>query len=165
MSERYSELFDRFTERARKVMALANLEAQRFNHEFIGTEHILLGLVKEGCGVGVNVLKSFGVDLGKVQLAVMKLIKRGPDVVAEGRLPETPRAKKAIEYAIEEANNLDHHFVGTEHLLLGLMREQDGIAAQVLTSLGLKLENVRKEVCNLLAPGPDSKEQPFSSSQ
>jgi len=122
-------MFERFTDRARKVMALANQEAQRFNHEYIGTEHILLGLVKEGSGVGANVLKNLDVDLRKVRLEVEKLVKSGPDMVTMGKLPQTPRAKKVIEYAIEEARNLNHNYVGTEHLLLGLLREHDGVAA------------------------------------
>ncbi len=143
-------MFERFTDRARKVMALANQEAQRFNHEYIGTEHILLGLVKEGSGVGANVLKRLDVDLRKVRLEVEKLVKSGPDMVTMGKLPQTPRAKKVIEYAIEEARNLNHNYVGTEHLLLGLLREHDGVAAQVLMNLGLKLEEVREEVLNLL---------------
>ncbi len=143
-------MFERFTDRARKVMALANQEAQRFNHEYIGTEHILLGLVKEGSGVGANVLKNMDVDLRKVRLEVEKLVKAGPEMVTMGKLPQTPRAKKVIEYAIEEARSLNHNYVGTEHLLLGLLREHDGVAAQVLRNLGLKLEEVREEVLNLL---------------
>ena len=150
-------MFERFTDRARKVMALANQEAQRFNHEYIGTEHILLGLVKEGSGVGANVLKNLDVDLRKVRLEVEKLVKSGPDMVTMGKLPQTPRAKKVIEYAIEEARNLNHNYVGTEHLLLGLLREHDGVAAQVLMNLGLKLEEVREEVLNLLGAGLDRK--------
>jgi len=146
-------MFERFTDRARKVMALANQEAQRFNHEYIGTEHILLGLVKEGSGVGANVLKNLDVDLRKVRLEVEKLVKSGPDMVTMGKLPQTPRAKKVIEYAIEEARNLNHNYVGTEHLLLGLLREHDGVAAQVLMNLGLRLEEVREEVLNLLGAG------------
>ncbi len=146
-------MFERFTERARKVMALANQEAQRFNHEYIGTEHILLGLVKEGTGVGANVLKNLGVELHKVRMEVEKLVKAGPDMVTMGKLPQTPRAKKVIEYSIEEARNLNHNYVGTEHILLGLLREHDGVAAQVLMNLGLKLEEVRDEVLNLLGAG------------
>ncbi|MCK6477501.1 MAG: ATP-dependent Clp protease ATP-binding subunit, partial [Phycisphaerales bacterium] len=131
----------------------ANQEAQRFNHEYIGTEHILLGLVKEGSGVGANVLKNLDVDLRKVRLEVEKLVKAGPEMVTMGKLPQTPRAKKVIEYAIEEARNLNHNYVGTEHLLLGLLREHDGVAAQVLMNLNLKLEEVREEVLNLLGAG------------
>ena len=151
-------MFERFTDRARKVMALANQEAQRFNHDYIGTEHILLGLVKEGSGVGANVLKNLNVDLRKVRMEVEKLVKSGPEMVTMGKLPQTPRAKRVIEYAIEEARNLNHNYVGTEHLLLGLLREQDGVAAQVLQNLGLKLEDVREEVLNLLGAGVEPEE-------
>ncbi|MFM7133761.1 MAG: ATP-dependent Clp protease ATP-binding subunit, partial [Planctomycetota bacterium] len=153
-------MFERLTDRARKVMALANQEAQRLNHEYIGTEHILLGLVKEGSGVGANVLKNLDIDLRKVRLEVEKLVKSGPEMVTMGKLPQTPRAKKVIEYAIEEARNLNHNYVGTEHLLLGLLREHDGVAAQVLMNLGLKLEEVREEVLNLLGAGVESEEAP-----
>ncbi|MHC4125470.1 MAG: ATP-dependent Clp protease ATP-binding subunit [Planctomycetota bacterium] len=146
-------MFERFTDRARKVMALANQEAQRFNHEYIGTEHILLGLVKEGSGVGATVLKNLDVDIKKLRLEVEKLVKSGPDMVTMGKLPQTPRAKKVIEFAIEEARSLNHNYVGTEHILLGLLRESEGIAAQVLMSLGLKLEDIRQEVLNLLGAG------------
>jgi len=146
-------MFERFTDRARKVMALANQEAQRFNHEYIGTEHILLGLVKEGSGVGATVLKNLDVDIKKLRLEVEKLVKSGPDMVTMGKLPQTPRAKKVIEYAIEEARALNHNYVGTEHILLGLLRETEGIAAQVLMGMGLKLEDIRQEVLNLLGAG------------
>ena len=148
--------YERFTDRARKVMQLANQEAQRFNHEYIGTEHILLGLVKEGSGVAANVLKNLDIDLRKIRLEVEKLVRSGPDLVTMGRLPQTPRAKKVIEYSMEEARNLNHNYVGTEHILLGLLREQEGVAAQVLMNLGLKLEDVRKEVLNLLGHGLES---------
>jgi len=145
-------MYERFTDRARKVMQLANQEAQRFNHEYIGTEHILLGLVKEGSGVAANVLKNLDIDLRKIRLEVEKIVQHGPggEQVVMGRLPHTPRAKKVIEYSIEEARNLNHNYVGTEHLLLGLLREHEGVAAQVLMNLGLKLEDVREEVLNLL---------------
>lgn len=101
-------MFERFTDRARKVMALANQEAQRFNHEYVGTEHVLLGLVKEGQGVAANVLHSLGIDLKKIRLEVEKIVKSGPDMVTMGKLPQTPRAKKVIEFAIEEALSLIH---------------------------------------------------------
>ncbi len=151
-------MYERFTDRARKVMQLANQEAQRFNHEYIGTEHILLGLVKEGSGVAANVLKNLDVDLRKIRLEVEKIVQSGPDMVTMGKLPQTPRAKKVIEYAMEEARNLNHNYVGTEHLLLGLLREQEGVAAQVLMNLGLKLEDVRDEVLNLLGHGLEGEE-------
>src|SRR5690242_2791025 len=145
-------MYERFTDRARKVMQLANQEAQRLNHEYIGTEHILLGLVKEGSGVAANVLKNLDIDLRKIRLEVEKIVQHGPggEQVVMGRLPHTPRAKKVIDYSVEEARNLNHNYVGTEHLLLGLLREQEGVAAQVLMNLGLKLEDVREEVLNLL---------------
>jgi len=146
-------MFERFTDRARKVMALANQEAQRFNHEYIGTEHILLGLVKEGSGVGANVLRNLNVDLDKVGAEVEKLVKTGPDMITFAKLPQTPRAKMVSEYALDEARNLGHNYVGTEHLLLGLIREQDGAAAQVLLNLGLRLWAVREEVVGVLGVG------------
>src|SRR6187399_1013884 len=146
-------MYERFTDRARKVMQLANQEAQRFNHEYIGTEHVLLGLIKEGSGVAANVLKNLDIDLRKIRLEVEKLVQSGPDMVTMGKLPQTPRAKKVIEYSMEEARNLNHNYVGTEHILLGLLREQEGVAAQVLMNLGLKLEEVREEVLNLLGHG------------
>src|SRR3954468_4497623 len=153
-------MYERFTDRARKVMQLANQEAQRFNHEYIGTEHILLGLVKEGSGVAANVLKNLDIDLRKIRLEVEKIVQHGPggEQVVMGRLPHTPPAKKVIEYSIEDARNLNHNYGGTEHLLLGLLREQEGVAAQVLMNLGLKLEDVREEVLNLLGAGADPEE-------
>ncbi|MBM4020033.1 MAG: ATP-dependent Clp protease ATP-binding subunit [Planctomycetes bacterium] len=149
-------MFERFTDRARKVMALANQEAQRFNHEYVGTEHVLLGLVKEGQGVAANVLHNLAVDLKKIRLEVEKIVKTGPNMVTMGKLPQTPRAKKVIEFAIEEARNLGHNYVGTEHLLLGLLREHDGVAAQVLMNLGLKLDEVRTEVLNILGASQEA---------
>ena len=149
-------MYERFTDRARKVMQLANQEAQRFNHEYIGTEHVLLGLIKEGSGVAANVLKNLDIDLRKIRMEVEKLVQSGPDMVTMGKLPQTPRAKKVIEYSMEEARNLNHNYVGTEHILLGLLREQEGVAAQVLMNLGLKLEDVREEVLNLLGHGMEN---------
>jgi ATP-dependent Clp protease ATP-binding subunit ClpC len=137
-------------------MQLANQEAQRFNHEYIGTEHVLLGLIKEGSGVAANVLKNLDIDLRKIRMEVEKLVQSGPDMVTMGKLPQTPRAKKVIEYSMEEARNLNHNYVGTEHILLGLLREQEGVAAQVLMNLGLKLEDVREEVLNLLGHGMEN---------
>lgn len=145
--------YERFTDRARKVIQLANQEAQRFNHEYVGTEHILLGLIKEGGGVAANVLKNLGLDLRKIRLEVEKQVSSGPDLVTMGRLPQTPRAKKVIEYAMQEARSLNHNYVGTEHILLGLLREYEGVAAQVLMNLNLKLEDVRREVLSLLGQG------------
>jgi len=150
-------MYERFTDRARKVMQLANQEAQRFNHEYIGTEHILLGLVKEDSGVVANVLKNLDIDLRKIRLEVEKIVQSGPDMVTMGKLPHTPRAKKVLELAIEEARNLNHNYVGTEHLLLGLLRDQEGVATRVLINLGLKLEDVRDEVLNLLGHNASKK--------
>ncbi|HMC67048.1 MAG TPA: Clp protease N-terminal domain-containing protein, partial [Gemmataceae bacterium] len=129
-------MYERFTDRARDVMQLANREAHSFNHEYIATEHILLGLVREGSGVAAQVLKGLNIDLQKIRLEVEKIVQSGPDMVTMGRLPQTPRAKKVIEYAIEEAQSLHHDYVGTEHLLLGLLREDEGVASQVLMNLG-----------------------------
>src|SRR5438552_1079060 len=119
-------MYERLTDRARRVFQFAYQEAQRFNHEYIGTEHILLGLVKEGSGVAANVLKNLNIDLRKIRLEVEKIVQSGPDMVTMCKLPQTPRAKKVIEYAIQEARNLNHQYVGTEHILLGLLREHEG---------------------------------------
>ena len=146
-------MFERFTARARKVMALANQEAQRFNHEYIGTEHILLGLIKEGSGVGANVLRNLDVDLHKVRRAVEQHVSPGPEMMASAKLPQTPRAKKVIEYAVFEARDLNHNYIGTEHLLLGLLRIEKGVAANVLTEFDLKLDQIREEVQSLLGAG------------
>jgi ATP-dependent Clp protease ATP-binding subunit ClpC len=152
-------MYERFTDRARKVMQLANQEAQRFNHDYVGTEHILLGLLKEGSGVAANVLRNLlQTDLDKIRAEVLKLVQPGPDMPTMGKLPHTPRAKKVIEYSLEEARNLNHNYVGTEHLLLGLLREQEGIAAQVLMNMGVRLEDVRREVLNLLGHGMEGGE-------
>ena len=143
-------LFDRFTDRARKVIQLANQEAQRFNHDSVGTEHILLGIIKEGSGVAANVLRNLNVDLKKIRLEVEKIVPEGSNTAIMGKLPYTPRAKRVIELAGEEARHLGHNYVGTEHLLLGLIRESEGVAARVLLNLGLKLDEVREEVLNFL---------------
>jgi ATP-dependent Clp protease ATP-binding subunit ClpC len=144
-----SNSFDRFTERARKVLTLAQEEAQRFNHNYIGTEHLLLGLVREGEGVAAKVLSNLGIELTKVRSAVEFIIGRGERTV-QGEIGLTPRAKKVIELAVDEARRLGHHYIGTEHLLLGLIREGEGIAAGVLESLGVNLEKVRSEVIKVL---------------
>ncbi|MEA2593753.1 MAG: ATP-dependent Clp protease ATP-binding subunit ClpC, partial [Thermomicrobiales bacterium] len=141
--------FDKFTERARKVLTLAQEEAQRFNHNYIGTEHLLLGLVREGDGVAARVLGNMGVQLPKVRSAVEFIIGRGEGAVI-GEIGLTPRAKKVIELAIDEARRLNHHYIGTEHLLLGLVREGEGIAAGVLESLGVNLEKVRSQVMQVV---------------
>ncbi|MCA8914774.1 MAG: ATP-dependent Clp protease ATP-binding subunit [Planctomycetes bacterium] len=146
-------MFEQFTERARKVLGLARQEAQKFNHEYIGTEHILLGLILEGSGVAATVLRNMDVDLRKIRLEIEKLVQQGPQVMtAPSKLPFTPRAKRVIDLAKEEAATLNHEHVGTEHLLLGLLRENEGIAAQVLMNLGVRLDEVREEVLELLSP-------------
>jgi ATP-dependent Clp protease ATP-binding subunit ClpC len=142
--------FDKFTERARKVLSLAQEEAQRFNHNYIGTEHLLLGLVREGEGVAAKVLNNLGVELNKVRSAVEFIIGRGDRIVL-GDIGLTPRAKKVIELAVDEARRLNHHYIGTEHLLLGLVREGEGIAAGVLESLGVNLEKVRTQTIQVLS--------------
>ncbi|MDA8203214.1 MAG: ATP-dependent Clp protease ATP-binding subunit [Chloroflexi bacterium] len=142
--------FDKFTDRARKVLTLAQDEAQRFNHNYIGTEHLLLGLVREGDGVAARVLENMGVELPKVRTAVEFIIGRGDRPVV-GEVGLTPRAKRVIELAIDEARRLGHNYIGTEHLLLGLVREGEGIAAGVLESLGVNLDKVRHEVIRVLS--------------
>ena len=149
-------MFDRFTDRAKKVMSFARQEAQKFNHEYIGTEHVLLGLVQEGSGVAANVLKNMSIDLEKVRHEVEKIVKTGPAMVTMGQLPFTPRAKKVLELSMEEASQLSHNYIGTEHLLLGLIKENEGIAAQVLMNLGVKLEDVRDEVLEFLGASDNS---------
>jgi ATP-dependent Clp protease ATP-binding subunit ClpC len=143
-------MFNRFTERARKVIILAKEEARRFNHDYIGTEHILLGLIREGEGVASAVLQKLGVSLENIRLEIEKLVQPGPTTQIIGDIPFTPRAKKALELAAEEARALGHNYIGTEHLLLGLIREGEGIASQVLLNLGLDLNSVRNEVMELL---------------
>ncbi|MDC3379248.1 ATP-dependent Clp protease ATP-binding subunit [Planctomycetota bacterium] len=158
-------MFDRFTDRARKVMGLARQEAQRFNHQYIGTEHILLGLIQEGSGVAANVLRNLDVDPEKIRVEVEKIVQDGPTMVTMGQLPFTPRAKKVLELAAEEATNLRHNYIGTEHLLLGLIRENEGVAAQVLMNLGLKLDEVREEVLELLGADMSSSDSPVGPSE
>src|SRR5258708_31424156 len=136
--------FEKFTERARKVLSLAQEEAQRFQHNYIGTEHLLLGLVREDEGVAAKVLHNFGVELHKVRSAVEFIIGRGDRMVL-GEIGLTPRAKKVIELAVDEARRLNHTSISTEHLLLGLVREGEGIAAGGLGSLGGKLEKGRTQ--------------------
>ena len=145
-----ADRFDKFTERARCVLTLAQEEALRFNHNYIGTEHLLLGLVREGEGVAAKILANLGVELNKVRSAVEFIIGRG-DRPVTGEIGLTPRAKKVIELAVDEARRLNHHYIGTEHLLLGLVREGEGIAAGVLESLGVSLEKVRAEVVRILS--------------
>lgn len=139
-------MYSRFTDRSRKVMQLANQEAQRLGDEYIGTEHILRGLAREGGGVAADVLKDFGLQLHTITTEVDKFLRKGPPFRSVGSLPQTPRAKYVIDYAIEEARILNHDYVGTEHILLGLLREEEGFAAQILINLGLRLEKVRAQI-------------------
>ena len=143
------ERFGKFTERARKVLSLAQEEAQRFNHNYIGTEHLLLGLVREGDGVAARVLSNLGIELNKVRSTVEFIIGVGDRIVL-GDIGLTPRSKKVIELAVDEARRLNHDYIGTEHLLLGLVREGEGIAAGVLESLGVNLEKVRTQTIQVL---------------
>src|SRR6185437_15892664 len=145
-----NERFDKFTERARKVLTLAQEEATRFNHNYIGTEHLLLGLVREGESVAAKVLSNLGIELNRVRNYIESFIGRG-DRIIPGEIGLTPRVKKVIELAVDEARRLNHHYVGTEHLLLGLIREGEGIAAGVLESLGINLERVRAETTRILS--------------
>src|SRR3990167_9521756 len=145
-----ADRFDKFTERARRVLTLAQEEALRFNHNYIGTEHLLLGLVREGEGVAAKVLANLGVELNNARSATEFIIGRG-DRAVSGEIGLTPRAKRVIELAVDEARRLGHHYIGTEHVLLGLVREGEGIAAGVLESLSVSLEKVRAEVTRILA--------------
>jgi len=150
---------NRFTERAQRVILIAQEEAKRLNHDYVGTEHLLLGLVALGEGVAAQVLANLGVDLRRVRAEVEKIVGTGDNILLLGEIPFTPSAKKVLELAVEEAQNLGHNYVGTEHLLLGLIRQEEGVAARVLENLGIRLEVVREEVINLLGeaqpmPGP-----------
>ncbi|MBL7131518.1 MAG: ATP-dependent Clp protease ATP-binding subunit [Candidatus Omnitrophica bacterium] len=143
-------MFNRFTERARKVIVLAKEEARRFNHDYIGTEHLLLGLIHEGEGVAAAVLQKMGMSLESIRLEIEKLVQLGPSTQILGDVPFTPRSKKSLELAAEEARALGHNYIGTEHLLLGLIREGEGVASQVLLNLGLDLNRVRSEIMEIL---------------
>ena len=150
--------FEKFSERARRVLSLAQEEAQRFNHNYIGTEHILLGLVRETEGVAARVLSSLEVDLSKVRSAVEFIIGRG-EKPAQGEIGLTPRAKKVVELAVDEARRMNHTYIGTEHLLIGLLREGEGVAAGVLESLGVTLDKVRAETHRILSHSSGSGSQ------
>jgi hypothetical protein len=147
-----NDRFDKFSQRARAVLALTNEEAQRFNHNYIGAEHLLLGLVREGDGVAAKMLRNLGVDVAKVRSAVEFIIGRD-NRAAMGAIGLTPRARTVIELAVDEARRLGHHYIGTEHLLLGMVREGEGIAAGVLQSLGVDLEQVRQQTVLELSQG------------
>ena len=142
-------MFERFTDRARRVVVLAQEEARMLNHNYIGTEHILLGLIHEGEGVAAKALESLGISLDAVRHEVEEIIGRGKHAPS-GHIPFTPRAKKVLELSLREALQLGHDYIGTEHILLGLIREGDGVAAQVLVKLGADLNRVRQQVIQLL---------------
>ncbi len=146
-------MFNRFTERARKVIVYAKEEARRFNHDYIGTEHLLLGLIREGEGVAAAVLQKLGLDLETIRIEVEKLVRPGPQTQVLGDIPFTPRSKKALELSAEEARALGHNYIGTEHLLLGLVKEGEGMAYRVLLNLGLDIGRLRNEVMDLLGSG------------
>src|SRR5215470_1063999 len=157
MSEQ--EAMNNFTPRAQQVLALARKEADRFNHNFVGTEHLLLGLIKLGQGVAVNVLQKLGLDLETVRLEVEKQVGTGPDQKMMGNIPYTPRVKKVLALAQKEAKALNHTYVGTEHILLGLLREGDGVAARVLKNLDVDIEQTRQEILKELDPNFNAQEE------
>src|SRR5687768_10993179 len=152
------EAMNNFTPRAQQVLALARKEADRFNHNFVGTEHLLLGLIKLGQGVAVNVLQKIGLDLETVRMEVEKLVGTGPDQKMIGNIPYTPRVKKVLSLAAKEAKALNHTYVGTEHILLGLLREGDGVAARVLKNMDVDIEQTRQEILKELDPNFNSAE-------
>ena len=144
-------MFERFTERARRVVVLAQDEARMLDHNYIGTEHILLGLIHEGEGVAAKALESLGISLDAVRQQVEEIIGRGQQQQPpSGHIPFTPRAKKVLELSLREAQQLGHTYIGTEHILLGLIREGDGVAAQVLVGLGVDLNRARQQVIRLV---------------
>ncbi len=143
-------MFERFTDRARRVVVLAQEEARMLNHNYIGTEHILLGLIHEGEGVAAKALESLGISLEAVRQQVEEIIGQGQQAPS-GHIPFTPRAKKVLELSLREALQLGHNYIGTEHILLGLIREGEGVAAQVLVKLGADLNRVRQQVIQLLS--------------
>jgi ATP-dependent Clp protease ATP-binding subunit ClpC len=146
-------MFERFTERARRVLGLAQEEAKRLGHDYVGTEHILLGLVREGEGVAAEVINNLGINLENIRIEVEKVAPKGSEMLTYGDVPFTPHAKKVLELAVEEARRLGHNYIGTEHLLLGLIREGEGIGSNVLINLGINLDTVRDEAMNLLGGG------------
>jgi ATP-dependent Clp protease ATP-binding subunit ClpA len=152
------EAMNNFTPRAQQVLAMARKEADRFNHNFVGTEHLLLGLIRLGQGVAVNVLQKLGLDLETVRLEVEKQVGTGPDQRMMGNIPYTPRVKKVLALAQKEAKALNHSYVGTEHILLGLLREGDGVAARVLKNLDVDIEQTRQEVLKELDPNLEAVE-------
>ena len=149
-----------FTERVRKVLQFSREEALGLNHEYVGSEHMLLGLCREGEGVAAAAIQNLHVDIGDIRNAIMEVVKRGPTSVPGPDLPYTSRAKKVLELSMSEARDLRHSYVGTEHLLLGLIAEERGIAAQVLGSMGLTAERVRPEILRLLSADVKGEPQP-----
>jgi ATP-dependent Clp protease ATP-binding subunit ClpA len=169
-SARRQAMFQRFTDRARRVVVLAQEEASRLDHNYIGTEHLLLGLISEGEGVAAAALKSLGISLAPVRQQVEEIIGRGQEA-PQGHIPFTPRAKKVLELSLRESQQLGHNYIGTEHILLGLIREGDGVAAQVLVRLGADRNRVRQQVIQLLhgrtaeEPGPGAEIRPETAGQ
>jgi ATP-dependent Clp protease ATP-binding subunit ClpA len=169
-SARRQAMFQRFTDRARRVVVLAQEEASRLDHNYIGTEHLLLGLISEGEGVAAAALKSLGISLAPVRQQVEEIIGRGQEA-PQGHIPFTPRAKKVLELSLRESQQLGHNYIGTEHILLGLIREGDGVAAQVLVRLGADRNRVRQQVIQLLhgrtaeEPGPGAEIRPEMAGQ
>ncbi len=159
------EAMNNFTPRAQQVLALARKEADRFNHNFVGTEHLLLGLIKLGQGVAVNVLQKIGLDLDTVRMEVEKLVGTGPDQKMIGNIPYTPRVKKVLSLAAKEAKALNHTYVGTEHILLGLLREGDGVAARVLKNMDVDIEQTRQEILKELDPNFNASEEAASGAE
>lgn len=151
-------MFEKFTDRARTVFALANQEAQRFNHDYIGPEHVLLGLIKEGSGVAAWALKNSGIDFRKVRLEVEKRVKSCPEMVTMGRIPQTPQTKEILSQSIEEARHLNNNYVGTEHILLGLLKVES-IACDVLRDLGVSLDQMRSALINLFTDNKQENDQ------
>src|SRR5580704_7201954 len=156
-------MMNNFTPRARQLLALARKEAERFNDNYVGTEHLLLGLIKLGQGVAVNVLQKLGLDLEIVRMEVEKQVGTGPDQKMIGNIPYTPRVKKVLALAAKEAKALNHTYVGTEHILLGLLREGDGVAARVLKNLDVDIEQTRQEILKELDPNFAASDEPQGS--
>ena len=153
-------MFKRFTERARRVIILAREEAERHHHEYLGTEHILLGMLKDGGGIALTVLQKAGLSIDQIRLEVERHLPRNANSLIVGEIPFTPKAKKVLEYAVEEARLMGHNYIGTEHLLLGLLKEKEGIAAKVLNTLGIRLVETREKILNLLQePATKTKEK------
>src|ERR1700722_16696355 len=158
-------MMNNFTPRAQQVLALARKEADRFNHNYVGTEHLLLGLIKLGQGVAVNVLQKMGLDLETVRMEVEKQVGSGPETKMVGNIPYTPRGKKVLALAGKEAKSLNHSYVGTEHILLGVLREGEGVAARVLKNLEVDIERTRNEILKELDPNftpPEAEQEPQS---